>query len=78
MRALVKTAIRGDNPVVFFEHKYMYSRIEGSVPQEESVIPLGKGAVKCPGEDLTIIATGYMVHQALAAAENLAVDGILE
>jgi acetoin:2,6-dichlorophenolindophenol oxidoreductase subunit beta len=73
---LLKSAIRDDNPVVFMEHKFMYSRVKGPVPEGEVLIPLGKADVKRAGEDLTIIATGAMVHQALAAAETLAKDGV--
>jgi len=75
-KGLLKSAIRDDNPVVFFEHKYMYSRVKGPVPQEEYLVPLGKADIKRLGEDLTIIATGHMVHQALAAADTLASEGI--
>ncbi len=74
-KGLLKSAIRDDNPVVFFEHKYMYSRVKGPVPEEEYVIPLGKADIKRTGEDLTIIATGAMVHQALAAADLLQKEG---
>lgn len=75
-KGLLKSAIRDDNPVVFFENKYMYSRLKGPVPEEEYLIPLGKADVKLVGEDLTIIATGAMVSQALAAAEILNADGV--
>jgi pyruvate/2-oxoglutarate/acetoin dehydrogenase E1 component len=75
-KGLLKSAIRDDNPVVFFEHKLLYSRLKGMVPEEEYLVPLGKADIKRAGEDLTIIATGAMVHQALAAAEILAKDGV--
>jgi pyruvate/2-oxoglutarate/acetoin dehydrogenase E1 component len=75
-KGLLKSAIRDDNPVVFFEHKFLYSRLKGMVPEEEYLVPLGKADIKRAGEDLTIIATGAMVHQALAAADILAGDGI--
>ena len=75
-KGLLKSSIRDDNPVVFMEHKYMYSRVKGAVPEGEYLIPLGKAEIKRAGEDLTIIATGAMVHQALKAAETLASDGI--
>jgi len=70
-KGLLKSSIRDNNPVVFLEHKFLYSRLKGSVPEGEYLIPLGKSDVKRAGEDLTIIATGAMVHQALAAAEAL-------
>lgn len=75
-KGLMKSAIRDDNPVVFFEHKFLYSRLKGPVPEEEYLVPLGKADVKRIGEDLTIIATGAMVHQALTAAETLASEGL--
>jgi pyruvate dehydrogenase E1 component beta subunit len=75
-KGLLKSAIRDDNPVVFFEHKFLYSRLKGMVPEEEYLVPLGKADIKRAGEDLTIIATGAMVHQALAASDILAGDGI--
>jgi len=75
-KGLLKSAIRDDNPVVFFEHKFLYSRLKGMVPEEEYLVPLGKADIKRAGEDLTIIATGAMVHQALAAADILAEDRI--
>ncbi len=75
-KGLLKSAIRDDNPVVFFEHKFMYSRVKGPVPEEEYLVPLGQADLKKPGEDLTIIAYGAMVHQALSAAEILEREGI--
>jgi len=75
-KGLLKSAIRDDNPVVFFEHKYQYSRLKGPVPEEEYILPLGKADIKREGEDITIIAFGAMVHQALAAAASLASEGI--
>jgi pyruvate dehydrogenase E1 component beta subunit len=75
-KGLLKSSIRDNNPVVFMEHKFMYSRVKGPVPEGEYLIPLGKADVKRAGEDLTIIATGYMVHHALAAAEALEKDGV--
>lgn len=74
-KGLLKSAIRDDNPVVFFEHKYLYTRLKGPVPEEEYLIPIGKADIKREGKDLTIIATGAMVHQALAAAEILKKEG---
>ena len=75
-KGLLKSSIRDDNPVVFFEHKLLYSRLKGLVPEEEYLVPLGKADIKRRGEDLTIIATGAMVHQALAAADILGQEGI--
>jgi acetoin:2,6-dichlorophenolindophenol oxidoreductase subunit beta len=75
-KGLLKSAIRDDNPVVFFEHKYLYKRIKGPVPEGEYLIPLGKADVKRAGEDLTIITYGAVVHQALSAADMLSKEGV--
>ncbi len=74
-KGLLKTAIRDDNPVMFFEHKLLYP-IEGPVPEEEYVVPFGVADVKRDGEDVTIIATLYMVHRSLVAAEELSKQGV--
>jgi pyruvate/2-oxoglutarate/acetoin dehydrogenase E1 component len=74
-KGLLKTAIRDNNPVIFFEHKKLYP-FQGSVPEEQYTIPFGRAEIKREGIDLTIIATGYMVHVALDAAQNLAQSGI--
>lgn len=74
-KGLLKTAIRGKDPVLFCEHKLLYS-IEGDVPQEEFTVPFGRADVKREGADATVIATLYMVHVALRAAELLEKEGI--
>ncbi len=74
-KGLLKTAIRDDNPVVFFEDKMMY-QLKGPVPEDEYTLPFGVADVKRVGEDITLVATSSMVHVALAAAEMLAADGI--
>jgi len=63
-KGLLKTAIRDENPVVFFEDKMMY-KLKGPVPEEEYTIPLGVANVKRKGEDITIVATSSMVQVAL-------------
>ena len=70
-KGLLKSSIRDDNPVIFLEHKLLYATT-GEVPDGEWVIPLGQAEVKRQGEDITVVATSYMVHKALAAAESLA------
>jgi len=76
VKGLLKSAIRDDNPVVFIEHKALYFD-KGEVPEEEYLLPLGKAKVEREGNDLTIIATSWMVSFALKAAEQLeASDGI--
>jgi len=74
-KGLLKSAIREDNPVVFIEWKRLYSS-KGMIPVEEYYIPLGVADVKRPGDDVTVIATGPMVLESLAAAEALAEQGI--
>lgn len=74
-KGLLKSAIRDNNPVIFFEHKAMYD-IKGEVPEDEYTIPLGVADVKRPGRDVTIVAYSYMVPMSLSAAEKLAQGGI--
>ena len=74
-KGLLKTAIRDDNPVVFFEDKMMYKQ-KGPVPAEEYTIPFGVADVKRVGEDITMVATSSMVQVALGAARLLEAAGI--
>jgi 2-oxoisovalerate dehydrogenase E1 component beta subunit len=75
-KGLLKSAIRDDNPVVYLEHKWIYRRIKEQVPEDpDFLVPIGKADVKREGSDVTIVASGMMVHQALEAAENLAAEG---
>ena len=74
-KGLLKSAIRDDDPVIFFEHKLLYS-MEGEVPEEEYTIPLGSADVKREGTDVTVVATSLMVNKALSAAELLKDKGI--
>ena len=74
-KGLLKTCIRGLDPVMFFEHKRLY-KVSGEVPEGETLIPLGQADVKRPGSDVTVVATGWMVHHALEAADILAQDGV--
>jgi len=69
-KGLLKAAIRDDNPVVFLEQKFLYS-FRGLVPEEDYVLPLGKCDVKRQGSDVTVVASGYMVWHAMAAAKHL-------
>lgn len=75
-KGLIKAAIRDDNPVIFYEHKYLYRRIKDDVPDEDYVVPLGKAAVRREGTDLAIITYGAMVWTALEAATELEREGI--
>lgn len=73
-KGLLKSAIRGNNPVFFCEHKLLYP-IQGEVPEEEYTIPFGVADVKREGADATIVATMYMIHKALNAANQLEAEG---
>jgi pyruvate/2-oxoglutarate/acetoin dehydrogenase E1 component len=73
-KGLLSASIRDNDPVMFFEHKLLYD-MEGEVPEDNYVIPLGEADVKREGKDLTIVTLGRMVHFALEAAERLAGDG---
>ena len=74
-KGLLKTAIRDENPVVFFEDKMMY-KLKGPVPAEDYTIPLGVADVKRVGQDITLVATSSMVQVALGAANMLEKEGI--
>jgi len=75
-KGLLKTAIRDDNPVIYFENKYLYRHEKGEVPQEEYEVPFGVADVKRLGEDITLIAYGAMVRESLAAAKEVAQEDI--
>jgi pyruvate/2-oxoglutarate/acetoin dehydrogenase E1 component len=74
-KGLMKAAIRDDNPVIFLEHKFLYS-FRGLVPEEDYVLPLSECDVKREGTDVTVVASGYMVWHAMLAARILADEGI--
>jgi len=75
VRGLLWSAIYDDNPVVFFEHRTLYP-IKGDVPQEIEPIPIGRARVHREGEDVTVIATGRLVHESLKAAQEAEGAGI--
>jgi pyruvate dehydrogenase E1 component beta subunit len=75
VRGLLWSSIYDDNPVVFFEHRTLYP-IKGEVPTELEPIPLGKARIHREGEDVTVVATGRLVHEALEAAEAAESEGI--
>src|SRR5437870_10088499 len=68
VRGLLWSAIYDDNPVLFFEHRTLYG-LKEEVPDELEAIPIGQGGVPRRGEDVTVVATGRLVHEALRAAE---------
>jgi len=75
-KGLIKAAIRDDNPVIFFEHKFLYRRLKEEVPEEDYVVPLGQAAVRREGTDIAVITYGAMVWTALEAAEQLEKEGL--
>jgi acetoin:2,6-dichlorophenolindophenol oxidoreductase subunit beta len=75
MKGLLKTAIRDNNPVISFESSRLMAT-KGPVPEEEYTIPLGQADVKRVGTDVTVVALAWLVHEALAAAEELDAEGI--
>ena len=74
-KGLMKSAIRDNDPVLFFEHKALYRRIKEELPSEEYTVPIGRAKVVRAGSDLSIITYGAMVWTALEAAETLATEG---
>jgi pyruvate/2-oxoglutarate/acetoin dehydrogenase E1 component len=75
MKGLLKTAIRDNNPVISFESSRLMGR-KGPVPEEEYAIPFGQADVKREGGDVTVVALAWLVHEALAAADELAKEGV--
>jgi pyruvate/2-oxoglutarate/acetoin dehydrogenase E1 component len=75
VKGLMKSAIREDNPIVFFQHKKLFSQ-KGPVPDGDWLIPLGKGEIKRKGRDVTVITYSRMTHLSLEAADRLAAEGI--
>ena len=75
-KGLIKASIRDNNPVIFFEHKYLYRRIKEEIPADDYTVPLGKARVARAGRDLSVITYAAMMHTALEAAEILSKEGI--
>ena len=75
-KGLLKSAIRENNPVLFFEHKFLYRRIKEELPEGDYTVPIGQAIVRRPGRDLSIVTYAAMVHASLEAAELLAKEGI--
>ena len=75
-KGLLRTAIRDNDPVLFFEHKKMYRSVRGEVPDGEYAVPLGSAAIRRTGGQVTVVAYGLMVLYALEAAERVAGEGI--
>jgi len=75
-KGLVKAAIRDNNPVIFFEHKYLYRRIKEEIPEADYIVPIGKAQVAREGKDLSVITYAAMLYVAIEAAEVLSKEGI--
>src|SRR6185369_15363126 len=67
---------RDDNPVVYFEHKYLYRRAKGPVPEGDEIVPIGVAATRREGDDITLITYGAMLAPSLEAADQLSKDGV--
>ena len=75
-KGLLKSAVRDNNPVLFFEHKFLYRRIKEEIPAGDYTVPIGKAVIRRPGTDLTIVSYAAMAHTSLEAARELANEGI--
>ncbi|MDD1771120.1 MAG: hypothetical protein LUO79_08560 [Methanomassiliicoccales archaeon] len=75
VKGLLRSCVYDGNPIVFVDDRWLY-KIRGNVPEEHYSTPIGKGMVRRQGRDVTIVATSYMVHEALAAAKSLESEGI--
>ncbi len=75
-KGLLKAAIRDPDPVIYFEHKYLYRRIKGKVSDDDFTVPIGKAEIKREGTDVSIITYGAMVHRAFEAANRLGGKGV--
>ncbi len=75
-KGLLKAAIRDDNPVIYLEHKYLYRRAKGPVPEGDEIVPIGQAAVRREGDDVTLITYAAMVQPSIEAAERLSREGV--
>jgi 2-oxoisovalerate dehydrogenase E1 component beta subunit len=75
-KGLLKAAIRDDNPVIYFEHKFLYRRAKGPVPEGDEIVPIGVAVTRREGGDATLLTYGAMVTPALEAADRLAKEGV--
>jgi len=76
-KGLLKAAIRDDNPVVYFEHKYLYRRAKGPVPEgDDAIVPIGVAAVRREGRNATLLTYGAMVTPSLEAADRMSNEGL--
>jgi 2-oxoisovalerate dehydrogenase E1 component beta subunit len=75
-KGLLKAAIRDDDPVIYFEHKYLYRRAKGPVPEGDEIVPIGVAATRREGTDISLLTYGAMVDPSIEAADRLASDGV--
>jgi 2-oxoisovalerate dehydrogenase E1 component beta subunit len=75
-KGLLKASIRDNNPVLFFEHKFLYRRIKEEIPEDDYIVPLGKAIVRREGKQVTMLSYGAMMHVSLEAADALSKEGI--
>lgn len=75
-KGLIKSAIRDPNPVLYFEHKFLYRHIKAEIPDEDFIVPIGKADIKREGSDISIITYSTGVHWSLEAAEVLSKEGV--
>src|SRR6188508_3095081 len=75
-KGLLKAAIRDDNPVIYFEHKYLYRRAKGPVPEGDEIVPIGVAATRRDGTDITLVTYGAMVLPSLEASDRLSKEGV--
>jgi 2-oxoisovalerate dehydrogenase E1 component beta subunit len=75
-KGLLRSAVRDDDPVLYFEHKKLYRSVRGEVPAGEYEVPLGRAIVRRPGRQVTVVAYGLMAHYALEAAQRVEEEGI--
>jgi 2-oxoisovalerate dehydrogenase E1 component beta subunit len=75
-KGLLKSAIRGEDPVIYFEHKRLYRSIKEDLPEDDFVVPIGKAAIRKEGKDITIVTYGLMYQKSLQAVEMLEKDGV--
>jgi 2-oxoisovalerate dehydrogenase E1 component beta subunit len=75
-KGLLKAAIRDDNPVIYFEHKFLYRRAKGPVPEADEIVPIGIAVTRREGGDATLLTYGAMVTPSLEAADRMAKEGV--
>jgi len=75
-KGLLKSAIRGDDPVIYFEHKRLYRWIKEEIPEDDFTVPIGKAAIRKEGKDITVVSYGLMYHRSLEAVNALEKEGI--